>query len=426
MKETSFVLKGDFCWSSGPNTIETREDGYLVCVSGVSAGVFSALPEQYAALPLLDWSGKLVTPGLTDLHVHAPQYAFRGLGMDLELLDWLNTNTFPEEGRYADLGYAQQAYRIFVRDMLRGPNTRACVFATVHVPATEALMELLEESGLETMVGKVNMDRNCPDPVREESAEHSARATVEWLERIAGKCARTRPILTPRFIPSCTDALMERVAELQKKYALPVQSHLSENRGEVEWVGTLCPKSSSYGDAYASFDLFGGGVKTVMAHCVLSDANERRLMKERGVYVAHCPQSNENLSSGVAPVRAFLEEGLRVGLGSDVAGGSALSIFRAMTDAVQASKLRWRLLDQRLPPLTVAEVFWLGTAGGGSFFGKVGSFAPGYELDAIALDDGRLKAGPRGYSLRERLERVIFLSEDRDVAHKVVRGRQLF
>ncbi|NCB62622.1 MAG: guanine deaminase [Clostridia bacterium] len=425
MRETSFILKGDLCWSSGPNTIETLQDGYLVCIDGVSAGVFSAVPEQYAPLPLLDWSGRLVTPGLTDLHVHAPQYTFRGLGMDLELLDWLDTNTFPEEGRYADLAYAEEAYRIFVRDMLHGPNTRACVFATVHVSATEKLMDLLEESGLETMVGKVNMDRNCPDLLREESAETSARATVEWLERIAGKYGRTRPILTPRFLPSCTDALMTRVAEIQKKYGLPVQSHLSENRGEVEWVKELCPDSKGYGDAYASFDLFGGDVKTVMAHCVLSDENERKLMKERGVYIAHCPQSNENLSSGVAPVRAYLEEGLNVGLGSDVAGGSTLSMFRAMADAIQVSKLRWRLQDQNDKPLTAAEVFWLGTVGGGSFFGRTGSFAEGYELDAIAVDDTRLK-GPRGYSLRERLERVIYLGEDRDVAHKVVHGRRLF
>ena len=425
MKETSFVLKGDLCWSADANTVETVKNGYLVCVNGVSAGVFESLPERFVGLPVLDWSGCLVTPGLTDLHAHAPQYTFRGLGMDLELLDWLDNNTFPEEGRYADEDYAKEAYGIFVRDMLHGPNTRGCVFATIHAPATETLMDLLEESGLVTMVGKVNMDRNSPDVLREESAEASARATVRWLEHIVGKYERTRPILTPRFIPSCTDELMERLADIQKVYGLPVQSHLSENRGEVEWVKELCPSSQFYGDAYASFGLFGGDVKTVMAHCVLSDENERKLMKERGVYIAHCPQSNENLSSGVAPVRCYLEDGIHVGLGSDVAGGSSLSIFRAMADAIQVSKLRWRLQDQDLKPLTAAEAFWLGTVGGGSFFGKTGSFAEGYEIDAIALDDSRLK-GPREYSLRERLERIIYLGEDRDVAHKVVRGRQLF
>lgn len=148
-------------------------------------------------------------------------------------------------------------------------------------------------------------------------------------------------------------------------------------------------------------------------------------MKERGVYIAHCPQSNTNLSSGVAPVRRYLDEGLNIGLGSDVAGGSSLSILRAVADAVQCSKLRWRLLDQTLAPLTVAEAFWLGTVGGGSFFGKVGSFAPGYELDAVVLDDSHLKT-PLELSVGDRLERAVYLTEERDVAAKYVKGQKIF
>ena len=148
-------------------------------------------------------------------------------------------------------------------------------------------------------------------------------------------------------------------------------------------------------------------------------------MKERGVFIAHCPESNTNLSSGIAPVRAFLTEGLRVGLGSDVAGGAQLSIFKAMALAVQVSKLRWRLTDQALAPLTAAEAFWLGTAGGGAFFGKVGSFEPGYELDALVLDDTRL-SGPHNHTVSERLEQMIYLSESADVTAKFVAGQRLF
>lgn len=148
------------------------------------------------------------------------------------------------------------------------------------------------------------------------------------------------------------------------------------------------------------------------------------MMKERGVWVAHCPQSNTNIASGIAPVRRYLQEGISMGLGSDVAGGHSTSIFRAMADAIQVSKLRWRLQDQSLAPLTVEEAFWLGTAGGGSFFGAVGSFLPGYELDAVVLDDRRLRS-TRALTLKERLERVIYLSDDRDVAGKFVQGRRV-
>ena len=311
-----------------------------------------------------------------------------------------------------------------MEDLRRGATTRAAVFATLHGPATRVLMELLEASGLCAFVGKVNMDRNSPDILREESAEASARATVEWLEQTAGKYRRVKPILTPRFIPSCSDELMERLAGIQRTFGLPVQSHLSENQGEVEWVRELCPSASCYGDAYASFGLFGGGVPTIMAHCVLSGEEEIAMLRERGVWVAHCPASNTNIASGIAPVRRFLDEGLRVGLGSDVAGGHSTSLFRAMADAIQVSKLRWRLQDQSLKPLTVEEAFWLGTAGGGAFFGPVGSFLPGCELDAVVVDDRRL-ATTRALTVRERLERVVYLSEDRDVAAKFVQGRQV-
>lgn len=426
MLHESFVIRADICYSETPQTLNTLENGWLVCVQGHSAGVFRELPEQYAHLPVLDCSGSLVVPGLTDLHVHAPQYAFRGLGMDLELLDWLNTHTFPEESRYADPEYADTAYRRFVEDVRRGPNTRACVFATVHPEATVHLMDLLEESGLCTMVGKVNMDRNSPDSLREPSASASIKSTKAWLKAVKGRYAHTYPILTPRFIPSCTDHLMRELQMLQQIYGLPVQSHLSENQKEIAWVRELCPGSKGYGDAYASFGLFGGpGCPTVMAHCVHSDDEETALLKRRNVFVAHCPASNTNLSSGIAPVRRFMREGVPVGLGSDVAGGTHTSIFRAMADAVQVSKLRWRLVDASLEPLTANEAFYLGTAGGGAFFGKVGSFAPGYEFDALVIDDGRYTP-QTPMDLEKRLERTVYLSDERDIRHKFVQGRQLF
>lgn len=420
-----FALKGDICDSRGENELLTMPGGYVVCVDGVSRGVFPRLPEEYAGLPLVDCSGKLVMPGLVDLHMHAPQYAYRGLGMDLELLDWLNTYTFPEETRYVDFDYAQAQYAKVAADLRRGPNTRAILFGTVHLPATELLMELLEETGLVTLVGKVNMDRNAPDSLLEKDWERSLGDTRMWLEHVEGRFSRTRPILTPRFIPSCTEPLMEGLARIQEETGLPLQSHLSENQKECSWVQELCPASQNYAHAYARYGVIAPGRRTVMAHCVWCTPEEAQLLKDCGAFVAHCPQSNTNLASGIAPVRAYLREGLSVGLGSDVAGGTNPSIFRAMADAIQVSKLRWRLVDDALPPLTVAEAFFLGTRGGGAFFGKVGSFEEGYEMDALVIDDEGLGT-PCARGLEDRLARVVYLPEEGRLQHKFVRGEQLF
>lgn len=421
----NFILKGNICYSEDAHTLKTVEQGYLVCRGGKSAGVFHEIPAQFADYPLEDCGDMIIVPGLVDLHIHAPQFAFRGLGMDLELLDWLNTNTFPEESKYADLEYAEKAYRIFAESMKKSATTRACVFATIHRQATELLMDLMEETGVKALVGKVNMDRNSPDYLRETDAETSEKETLRWLEEVSSKYENVKPILTPRFIPSCTDDLMERLGEVQKKYGIPVQSHLSENQGEIAWVKDLCPDSKFYGDAYDQFGLFGGNGKTVMAHCVSSTEEEIQLIKERGVYIAHCPQSNTNLSSGVAPVRIYLDREMNVGLGSDVAGGSGESIFRAMADAIQVSKLRWRMMDESLKPLTVEEAFYMGTLGGGSFFGKVGSFMEGYDFDAVILDDSSL-LHPQPLTLKERLERFIYLSDDRHLKGKFAEGKRIF
>ena len=420
----AFVVRGDVCYCEGLNALNCLQDGYLVCQDWVSLGVFSALPSRFEELPFFDHGGCLILPGLVDLHMHAPQFAFRGLGMDSELLDWLNTYAFPEEAKYSDIEYACIAYEEVVRDLLKGPNTRSCLFATVHLPATLMLMDMLEETGLVCMVGKVNMDRNSPEYLREESAASSAEITRLWLESAAGRYKNVRPILTPRFLPACSDELMQELASLQREFRLPVQSHLSENRSEIKWVKELYASGKSYAQVYDDFGFFGGGVPTVMAHCVWPEDEEIELMRQRGVFAAHCPQSNINLSSGIAPIRRFLDHGVAVGLGSDIAGGCHSSVFRAMADAIQVSKLHYALIDGSKSQLTATEAFYLGTLGGGAFFGKVGSFEPGYEFDAIVISDSDI---PTTFALtiEQRLERAIYLSDDRHICAKYVRGKPL-
>ncbi|WP_312640426.1 amidohydrolase family protein [Hydrogenoanaerobacterium sp.] len=423
MNNNAFALKGSVIYSQDCNTLVSAATSYLICEDGKVAGVFETIPSRFEGIPITDYGNKLIIPGLIDLHVHAPQYTYRALGMDLELLPWLNTYAFPEEAKYAEEAYARKAYGRFTRALSASATTRAAIFATLHVPATNILMDLVEQTGVQAYIGKVNMDRNSPDNLIETTVQ-SVEATEKWLKGCVGRYENCKPMLTPRFIPSCSNELMAGLGELQRKYKLPLQSHLSENASEIAWVQQLHPDTHCYGDAYEKYGVFGGECPTIMAHCVHPNEAELELMDKNGVFIAHCPQSNMNICSGVAPVRTYLERNMRVGLGSDVAGGADLSIFKAMADAIRASKLRWALKDKTLAPLTVPEAFYLATKGGGAFWGKVGSFEEGYEFDAVVLDDSNLE-GSEEFSVQQRLERIIYLSDDRNVIHKFIKGKQI-
>ncbi len=426
----NFVIKGTICHSVSADKLEITR-GYAVCEGGISRGVFDVLPEPYTSFPLYDFGEALILPGMADLHIHAAQFAYRGTGADAELLEWLGYYAFPEEGRFADPAYADKAYTIFTEAMRNGATTRAAIFASRHAKATEILMEKLEAAGLVSYVGKVNMDREAPDPLREPDPVTAGDDTENWVKATVDRFANTYPILTPRFIPSCTDALMKRLGEIQRTYHVAVQSHLSENISEIEWVKALRPDARFYGDAYDIDGLFGKNpvtgeaFPTLMSHCVWSGEEEIALMKAQGVYVVHCPASNLNVASGIAPIRRYMDAGLHIGLGSDVAGGQSESMFRAVTDAIQLSKMYWRHIDQACRPLTFEEGFYLGTLGGGSFFGKAGCFAEGYEFDAVILDDSSL-ATTMDPTDRQRLERAFYLGLDRfGVIAKFVRGRRI-
>ena len=428
---SSFIVKGNICQTKTMQELDLYENSYVVCVDGISKGIFSNIPEDYKHLTLIDYTDKLIFPGMVDLHVHAPQYAFRGMCMDLELMDWLNRYTFPEEEKYEDLEYAERAYGMFVDAMKKGATTRSCIFATRHRYATELLMKMMEESGLVSYVGKVNMDREASEALTEASADISAYTTFGWINAVKDKYINTKPILTPRFIPCCTDKLMEELREIQMAYGIPVQSHLSESKGEIEFVKFLRPENPFYGDSYNEYDLFGKNddintdVKTVMAHCVWSTDEEVDMMCKNDVFVAHCPASNMNLTSGIAPIRKYLERGLHIGLGSDVAGGHSDSIFRAVTDAIQVSKMYFRMVDEACKPLVFSEAFYLATKGGGAFFGNVGSFEEGYEFDAVIMDDSIL-SHPQSLTLAERMERAVYLGlDEKNIQAKFVAGRKI-
>ena len=414
------IYRANILFTKERTHFEVIERGYVVVDdSGRVVEVTEHLSAEHEGIEVVDYGDRLLIPAMNDLHVHAPQYRNQGIAMDLELLPWLQNYTFPEEMKYCDTKYAERMYRRFVHDMWRFGTMRACLFATIHKESTLLLMNIFKETGMGALVGKVAMNRNCPEGLTE-----TVDDMVQGYEELIKECGEdglVRPIITPRFVPSCTSEMLRACGELATKYQLPVQSHLSENKDEIAWVKELEPESTCYGDAYDRYGLFGQ-TPTVMAHCVWSDGEELELIKRRGVVVAHCPTSNFNVASGMAPIRKFLDEGVKVGLGSDISGGHDLSIFRMMVYAIQVSKMHYQQ-NHNVPFLSLSEVFWIATKSAGSFFGRVGSFEPGYEFDALVIDDSDLNHD--NYTLLERLERYIYLGDDRQISHRFCSGREI-
>ena len=413
------IYRANIIFTPESRRFEVVPHGYVAVADGKVEGVYRELPEHLADSQVTDWGDRLLIPAMNDMHVHAPQYRNQGIAMDEELLPWLQNYTFPEELKYADTAYAERMYRHFLHDLWRFGTMRVVAFASVHLDSTRLLMHLLDESGMGGRVGKVNMNRNCPDGLQESVADAIAAcdALVAEFERAD---ARVRPIVTPRFIPSCTPELLEACGEMARRYQLPVQSHLSENHDEIAWVKELEPESRHYADAYDRYGLLGQ-TPTVMAHCVWTDGDELEMLRQHGVMVAHCPTSNFNLASGLAPIRSFLDAGIPVGLGSDMSGGHDLSIFRMMVYAIQVSKMHYQR-DKSRAYLSLAEAFWMATKSAGRFFGRVGSFEPGYDFDALVIDDSQLLIDD-SYSLLQRLERFVYIGDDRHIAARYCQGR---
>ncbi len=415
------IYKGHLLFTPERTGFEVIENGYVAVENGRIVGVASQLADlDIADGELVEFGDRLVIPAMCDMHVHAPQYRNQGMSMDHELLTWLSTYTFPEEAKFADTAYAERIYRRFVRDLWRYGTMRAAVFATIHGESTRLLMRLFHEAGMGALVGKVDMDRNCPDALCE-TVDEAVTANESLIAEFSDPDGLVRPIITPRFIPSCTPPMLEACGRLAREHGLAVQSHLSENRDEIALVRELEPTSTCYGDAYNRYGLFGQ-TPTLMAHCVYSPDEEIELMRRNGVMAVHCPTSNLNIASGMSPVRTLLDRGVRVALGSDISGGHDLNMFRIMVYTLQVSKLA-SVVQGVKPQLTLPEAFWCATKSAGSFFGRVGSFEPGYEFDALVIDDSGLNFDH--YTLLERLERFIYLGDDRHIAHRYCRGMEI-
>ncbi|ADL50251.1 guanine deaminase [Clostridium cellulovorans] len=416
------ILKGNIVYTETCNSFEMVENGYIVVDGNYVEGVYKDLPDKYKHFNIKNYGDRLIIPGFIDLHTHGAQFAIRGIGYDKELLPWLETYTFPEEAKFSNKDYAEKVYREFVNELYTEGTTRAVIFGTIHQEATEILMELLEGKEIISYVGKVNMDRNCPDFLKE-NADESIRTTIQWIESCHNKYKFVKPIITPRFVPTCSDSLMKALGDIAINNSIPVQSHLSENTDEIKWVGELHPDCESYGAVYDKYNLFGK-TKTIMAHCVhLTEEEISKIIKNQ-VFIAHCPSSNINLSSGISPISKLLKNNAPLGLGSDIAGGETLSMLSVMSCAVKVSKLRKVCYGEDEMSLTIPEVFYLATKGGGKFFGKVGSFEGGYEFDALVIDDDNLWKVRKG-KIEERIERLIYLGSSKNIMSRYVFGKEV-
>ena len=397
------ILKGAIVSAPALGKLDCLEDGYLVAKDGVIQGVYETLPPQYAEAEIEDWTGDLILQSFSDMHLHAPQYPMLGMGLDMPLMDWLVAYPFPLEAKYADTDFARSVYSKLARDLVERGTTRVCIFSSLHRPATLVLMEELEKAGLTGYAGKVNMDRSMVDFLSE-TTEESKVETLQWLEDCK-RFTNIRPIITPRFTPSCTDELMYFLGDLVKRYDLPVQSHLSENDAEIETVLQLCPDCEFYWESYAKRGLWTD--RTLMAHCVWSDEYERKAMKDAGVTVVHCGDSNWDLCSGTAPVRKMLDEGVKVCLGSDCAGGDNIDMFHSVVAAIRASKVRYLESGKKEAFLTIPEAWYLAVSAPNAFFGEQPGFAPGNRLNAMVLRDDE-ELAPYPLDAAKRLERAVY------------------
>jgi len=372
-------------------------------------------------------ASQFLLPGLIDTHIHASQFPNAGLALDLTLLDWLEKYTFPTEAGFSDPVRAEEVYTRCVRSTLSSGTTTACYFATIHTEASLALANICRTEGQRAFVGKVCMDRNSPETYSEETSQ-SLESTKAFVKSVlALDCDLVQPIITPRFVPSCSRSLMSELGKLASSLQLPVQTHLAENRPECHWVRQLEPDCQHYTEVYRRCGLLGS--RTVLAHCCHLSQEEVDLISLQGAGVSHCPNSNFSLKSGVCDVRRLQKSGVKVGLGTDCSGGFSPSLLNSMRMSVMASNTL-TFSDPSYQPLQYSDALYLATRGGAQLLGlqdSLGALQQDMKADLLLVDmAAQLKTQPfGGESSEDLVSKFVFLSDDRNIKQVWVAGRRL-
>jgi len=383
-------------------------------------------------------AGQYLLPGLVDLHIHAPQWPQLGKALELPLEEWLQAHTFPLEARYADAAYARSVYRDLVTSLLANGTTTAVYFGSLHLPATQILADVCLAKSQRALIGRVAMDdaQLCPAYYRDSSAQHAVdetRAFIEYVRAMPGNDARLiQAVITPRFIPACSDELLRQLGALAAESGCRVQTHCSESDWEHQFVLRRCGCSDAR--ALEGFGLLSR--RSILAHGnFLSDA-DLATIAERGAVVAHCPLSNVYFSDAVFPLRRALAQGVHVGLGTDIAGGASPSILENARHAVIASRTLESGVDARQSRaarrrpnsrVDVPTAFWLATAGGGLALDlPVGVFREGFEFDSVLIDAGAPDSNltlDAADSPHDILQRIIYHAARANIRTVWVSGR---
>jgi len=356
-------------------------DGVLLVDNGKVSAIGHArdlLDTLDAAVEVIEYTDALITPGFIDTHIHLPQTGMVG-SYGEQLLDWLNTYTFPCEKQFADPAHAAEVADIFLKELLRNGTTTALVFGSVHKESVEAFFQAAEKLDLRMIAGKVMMDRNAPDYLTD-TPESGYADSKALIERWHGK-GRLHYAVTPRFAPTSTPEQLTLAGQLLTEYPdLYMQTHISENLQEIEWVKALFPERSGYLDVYDHFQLLGQ--RSVFAHGVhLCDAECARLA-ETGSAISFCPTSNLFLGSGLFNLPMAEKHKVNVGLGTDVGGGTSFSILQTLNEAYKVMQLQ----GAKLSPFKSLYLATLGGARALRLDDKIGSLQPGNEADFLVLD----------------------------------------
>jgi len=414
---------GDPGEAADPDAWEYFDDGLLVVSDGLvqAAGDASTLSKTLPGdTAVTDYRGKLIVPGFIDCHVHYPQLDIVG-SFGEQLLDWLNRYAYPEEAKFADSGHAREVAAAFIDELLRNGTTTALVFGTVHAHSADAIFEAAAARGMRLVAGKVLMDRNCPIALRDDpdSAYADSKALIE---RWHGK-GRLGYAITPRFALTSSEAQLEAAGRLAAEHPdVWVHTHLAENREEVEEAARQFPDSRSYLDVYDRFGLLRD--RSVFAHCLHMDDKDRATMASKGGAAAFCPTSNLFLGSGLFRLDAMRAAGIRCGLGTDVGGGTSLSLLRTASEAYKVLHLQ----EQALPAMQALFLATLGAAETLRLEEKIGNFASGKEADFVVLDFAGSSITARRTAAADTIEEKLFalmtLGDDRNIAATYLLGRR--
>ena len=377
-------------------------------------------------------------PGFVDIHVHAPQWPQAALALDEPLYLWLEQRTFPLESRFADLDFARTVYRDLVQQLLARGSTTTVYLGSAHLESSIELAAICAEEGQRALVGKTVMDDPAANPEHYRDASPTqAVADTETLIReveAIGRASRQGiwPVVTPRFIPSCTDEVLRGLGQLAERYGAYVQTHCNEGQWEHDVVLERFGKTDPY--ALRDFGLLRE--HSIMAHCPYLTEDEGEMFAELGVAVAHCPMANSYFSSAVAPIKRFRQQGINVGLGTDISGGYSPSMYENIRQAVLVSRLLETGVDAQRPPqerglgearISLVEALWLATTGGAQALGlPVGCFEPGRAFDLQVVDVKRRDSDLTGFGVfdapGDKLARILYLSTPDNIRQVYVQG----